>query len=152
VVEATLGIWIVTLVGGAYLWSFTTGVGRPESNARASELPAWALFVHPVLALSGLGIWIGYLFTGGDVVPWVAFGWLVLTAAVGFLMAGRTLHGRRSRGGRPATERAATHPGLDPADVRYAEDQMPAPVIAGHGLLAFATMAMVLLVALGVGV
>lgn len=148
--EATLGIWLVTSIGGAYMWSFTTGVGRPESTARASNLPAWALFVHPMLALGGLGVWIAYLYYRSDVLPWVAFVDLLLVSLVGDLLLHRTFKSS------PVPVRAVHDPAMSDhenqvANRTRAEDLIPRPVIVGHGVLAVLTIVLVFLVAVGLG-
>lgn len=131
-VEAALGLWIVTAFGGLYLWTFTTDAGLDEPGSLPSDLPPSLLFLHPLLALTGLGLWIGHHFTRGDVLPWVAFADLLLTVLVGEVLLARTL--RRSRAGRPR-----------------AEDRMPRPAIVVHGLLAGVTVLVVLLAALDLG-
>jgi hypothetical protein len=133
----TLGIWIVTAAGGAYLWSFTTGVGRPESNARASRLPPSLLFFHPLLALAGLAVWIAYVVRDYDVLPWIAFADLVVVATLGDILLVRTLRGRREQ-----------EPAAVGADRRLAERQIPRVALVVHGVLAVTTMVCVLVVAL----
>lgn len=145
-----LGIWIVTATGGAFLWSFTTGVGRPESVARASALPSLPLFVHPLIGLAGLSVWIAHLYHGGDVLPWVALALLISGAIVGDVLLMRTLRPRRVFGQVPTEQ--APHLSAEEnaaANRRRAEDLMPRPVIVLHGVLAVVLMALVLLYALG---
>lgn len=147
--QATLGVWLVTALGGAYMWSFTTGVGRPESRARASNLPPWALFLHPFLALSGLGVWIAYLYAGAPVLPWIAFADLLVVAALGDVLLYRTFKSSSTK------VPALRSPDLTPeenhaANQTRAEDLIPRPVIVGHGILAVLTIVLVFLVAIGV--
>ncbi|MCD4525222.1 hypothetical protein [Nocardioides sp. cx-173] len=149
-----LGLWIVTAVGGSYLWSFTTGVGRPESTARSSSLPPSVLFLHPLVGLTGFSTWVGYLYVGGDVLPWVAFGLLVTGALLGDVLVMRTLRPRAPAllGAVPA-DQDPEH-SLDEnavANARRAEDLIPRPVIVMHGVLAALLMLLVFLVAVGVG-
>ena len=145
-----LGTWILTAVGGAYLFSFTVGANREESTARASSLPPLMLFLHPLLALAGLGVWIGYLYSGEEGLPWVALALLVLTALLGGLLHLRTA--RRTKVHVPSLQ----SPDLTPAENAEAnrtrvEDRMPRPVIHLHGALAGITLLLVLLEALDVG-
>ncbi len=128
--EAALGLWIVTAVGGAYLWSYTTGVGRPEDGSPTSDLSPFVLFVHPLLALSGLVVWIAYVVTDEPALAWVAFGILLTVALLGDILLAKTIRGR---GGR-----------------QRAEDRMPKPAIAAHGLLAGLTIVLVFFEALQV--
>ena len=129
---ATLGFWIVTALGGSYLWSYTTGVGRPEDGFPSSDLPPSILFIHPLLALSGLTVWIAYVTTDETALAWTAFALLVLVALFGDVLLHKTVRGHRK--GRTR-----------------AEDLMPKPAILGHGLLAGVTMLLAFLTALGVG-
>lgn len=148
-----LGIWILTASGGAFMWLYTTGVGRPESVARGSTLPPLVLFLHPLLALTGLVVWIAYLYTGGDVLPWVAFADLVVVALLGDVLLARTLKPRKHavRGAVPP-ERDSGHTLVETreANNRLVEDAIPRPAIAVHGLLAVVLMVLVLLTALGI--
>lgn len=147
-----LGLWILTASGGLFLWTFTTGVGRPEAVARSSGLPPLVLFVHPLLALSGLTVWIAYLYHGGEVLPWVALAILVATAGLGDVLLLRTLRPRREtfRGAvPPERDHAHTLTQTREANTRLVEDMMPRPVMALHGTLGVVLTALVLLVALG---
>lgn len=133
-----LALWIITALAGAYLWVFASAAGRPESNARASRIPRWILFVHPALALGGLGIWAVHTAYGGAWLAWAAFVDLVLVAVLGDVMAIRTFKKRRD----PAL--VTTAPGRDPAEVRRVEDQMPTIAILTHGVLGVGLIAAVL--------
>jgi 1,4-dihydroxy-2-naphthoate octaprenyltransferase len=148
-----LGIWIITAVGGAFMWSYTTGVGRPESVARSSNLPPLVLFLHPLLGLTGLGIWIAYMYTGANSLAWLAFAELVIGALLGDLLLMRTLRPRRHavRGAVPP-ERDTGHTLVETkaANSRLVEDLIPRPIMVVHGLLAVLLMALVLLAALGI--
>jgi hypothetical protein len=125
-----LGIWILTIAGGVYMWSFTTGAGRPESNVRATDLSPLALFAHPAIGLLGISVWVVYLYQGGQALTWVALAVLVVGALVGDLLLVRTLK-RRTGGPR-------------------VEDLIPRPVMVLHGALAVVLIVLVLLMALGV--
>jgi hypothetical protein len=144
----TLGMWFVTLLGGAYLWSFTVRANREESTARASNLPPLVLFMHPLLALAGLGVWIAYMYYSADELPWVAFGFLLLTALLGFVLLARTL---RDKGVRVPNIQAGDMSESENAQANRTrvEDQMPRPAIVLHGVLALVIIALVLVVALG---
>lgn len=128
--EAALGLWILTIIGGGYLWSFTTGVGRPEDGTPTSELSPLLLFVHPTIAISGLGVWIAYVSSESTALAWTAFALLVATALLGDVLLAKTLRG--------------------PRDPRRVELMIPKPAMAVHGLLAGLTLLLVFLTALGV--
>jgi drug/metabolite transporter (DMT)-like permease len=145
-----LGIWIVTILGGAYLWSFTTGINRPESNARATRLPRSLLFIHPLLALTGLVLWIGYVVSDEPPFAWSALAVLLVGGGIGSFLAHRTL---RDRPRAPLAAAAVTEPPSTPqealaANDRRAEHQMPVPAIVLHGVLAVGTIVAVLVAAL----
>ncbi|GHF44310.1 hypothetical protein GCM10010218_27040 [Streptomyces mashuensis] len=136
---AALIAWVVTALGGFYLlgtWIAKGGKGgKGGTGGRAvSRLPVPVLFGHFLLAAAGLVVWIVYLLTDRDVLAWVAFGLLVPVALLGFTMLARWLPVRRT----------ATGPAVPP------ERHFPVPVVVLHGLLAVATVVLVLLTALGV--
>ncbi|NYG55935.1 hypothetical protein [Nocardioides perillae] len=128
-------LWIVNLLFGAYLWSYTLRIGRPESSAQATALPRWILFVHPTLAVAGLGMWGVYSASDSDLVAWASFVTLVLTAVLGDVLAVKTHKGRRER--IKVTTAAAVHEGAPlPPSRRRVEDEMPTSVLAVHGIIA----------------
>ena len=134
-----MGLLVVQLVGGAYLFSFVLGAGQRHSTARATRLPGLMVFVHAVLGVAAAGLWVAWLETGVAAIAWTTLGSLLLSVGGGLLMFARTA------GHEETIERFAT----DPADVRVAEKQIPAVALLGHGLLALVLVVLVLLVALG---
>jgi hypothetical protein len=134
--------WIVTALAGATLfgiWLARGGLRR--EGAGASRFPPALILGHPILAATGLVIWIIYVATDADVLRWVAFAILVVVAALGFTMA------RLWRQERVARVAAA---GADRTDLPP-EQHFPVPLIRLHGLLAIITLVLVLLTTLGVG-
>lgn len=146
-----LGAWIVTLLVGAYLWSYTTGVKRPESTARSSNLPPLVLFVHPLLAIGGLGLWIGWLLSNEIALAWVAVADLAVVIALGSFLGLRTLLARPGHASIQPPRKPRDAP-RDPAEVAadraIAEHQIPTPAIAAHSLLALVTFVSVLIATL----
>ena len=138
--KLVMALLVVQVVGGAYLFMSVASAGSQHSTARASRLPSLVVFGHASLGLLAPALWIGYLLTGSDGWVWATLGSLLLSVAGGLFMFARTA-------GRSDTlhETAA-----DPADVRVAEKQIPASVLAGHGLVAAALVVCVVLVGLGV--
>jgi hypothetical protein len=134
--EFALGAWIFTILVGVYLFTFTTGAHRPESPARATDLPSLVLFSHPLVGLAGVVTWIAYLVSASTTLAWVAVAWLVLGATLGDVMAVRTFRGRQN-------ETAALAVAHDPADAARAEGRMPVAAVAVHGILAIVTIAVV---------
>jgi hypothetical protein len=134
--------WIVTALAGATLFSiWLARGGLRQRGPGASRFPPALIFGHPLLAATGLIIWIIYVSTDTDALRWVAFAVLLVVAALGFTMA------RVWRQERAAAE-AAT--GQSSAELPP-EQHFPVPLIGLHGLLALTTLVLVLLTALGIG-
>jgi hypothetical protein len=133
---AALILWLLTAVGGFVLlgtWIARGGARQPNS----SHLPAPVVFGHFLLAVAGLIVWIAYLALDDDALAWVAFVLLIPVALLGFAMLLRWLPVYRARADAEAPEPAERH--------------FPVAVVGGHGVLAVATVVLVLLTALGVG-
>ncbi len=81
-------------------------------------------------------VWIVYLVTDNRALAWTAFGLLVPVALLGFTLFARWLPARRAAVG---------------GDQAPPEGHFPVPVVAAHGVLAVATVILVLLTALGIG-
>lgn len=143
---AALIAWMVTAVGGFVLlgtWIAKGGGQQP----RASHLPPAVILGHFLLAAAGLVVWVGYLILAIDVLAWAGFIILLPVAALGFTMLARWVPVYRA----PATAGrtgggAATASGAAPP-----EQHFPPAVVGGHGVLAVATLVLVLLTALGIG-
>jgi hypothetical protein len=145
---AALIAWVVTAAGGFVLlgtWIAHGGVRAP----RTSHFPPAVIFGHFALAAAGLVVWIIYLIAGTTVLAWVALGLLAVVAILGFTMFARWIPVYRA----PATVTAGMGgPGAAPAGDRApAERHFPVVVVGAHGVLAVATVVLVLLSALGVG-
>jgi hypothetical protein len=134
--------WLVTALAGATLFGiWVARGGLRRQGADASRFPRPLILGHPILAATGLIIWIIYLATDTEALRWVALAILLVVAALGFTMA------RLWRQERAATAAATDQPSahLPP------EQHFPVALIGLHGLLAIATLVLVLLTALGVG-
>jgi len=116
--------------------------GVPESNARATRLPEPILLLHPVFGVSAIAVWLAYMLTDGEPLPWVTLGLLVAGALLGAFLGLQTM--------RPAPDPVAVSP-RDPAAARLAEKRIPPIAILAHGGLALLILLCVLLAALGVG-
>ena len=137
---AALIIWIVTALGGdVLLGTWLSRGGLRAREAGASRFPPGLIFGHFLLAATGLVVWIIYVITDTDALTWVALAILVVVAALGFTMVGRWRQ-----------DRAAVATG-EANVARPAEQHFPVAVVYLHGLLAVATLVLVLLTALGVG-
>lgn len=163
---AALVAWLVTALGGFQLlrtWIARGGIRQQQSGT--SRLPAPVVLGHFALAAVGLVVWIAYLATDTSALAWTAFVILLPVALLGFVMLARWIPVRRAGSGSAATAASATAatgsaPGVTTATAAPAaadERTVPAErhfrpaVVLGHGLLAVATLVLVLLGALGVG-
>jgi hypothetical protein len=167
--NAALVLWLLTAGGGltmAAIWlvrgglrqrdevlelsyadvARTTDVAEDVPATRRSRIPVWMISTHGALAALGLLLWVFYVGhegeegTGVGALPPLVVALLVLVASIGALMV------RRWRADR---QRLAAE-GVPKAE-RPPEQRFPAPVVAMHGLLAVATLALVFLTAVGVG-
>jgi hypothetical protein len=122
-----LVIWSGTACFGLYLLGVWLSHGGLRQQAtRITVFPAALIFAHPVLATTGLSLWIAFLLTRRLVYAWCGFGVLSASAMLGFVLLTRWLVGR---GGRHA---------------RGAEQHFPARVVAMHGTVGLTTFMLVL--------
>lgn len=127
---AALLAWVCTAAAGAYLMAgWLSGVMRRRRLRLAGLVPV-TVFGHFGLAVAGLGIWLAFLITGAPVLAWVGVGLIVVIAGLGMGALSAALP-EPSRGAAPARAR------------------LPVTVIAIHGMLATATILLVLLAAIG---
>lgn len=148
---AALILWLLTAGGGFFLlatWIAKGGARQPSS----SHLPPPVVFGHFLLAAAGLVVWIVYLVIDNDVLAWVGFVLLLPVALLGFVMFFRWLPVFRAR---TANQAAVGHAAGNPAGAsdtaEPAERHFPVMIVGGHGVLAVATLVLVLLTALGIG-
>jgi hypothetical protein len=142
---AALITWLLTAAGGFYMlgvWISRGGLRQP----RTSHFPPGVIFGHFALAAVGLIVWIVYLITDVDALAWTAFALLIPVSALGFAMLLRWLPSFPVR-----TAATVGGPGAATTDQGPAERHFPVAVVAGHGILAVATVVLVLLTALGIG-
>lgn len=138
---AALVVWVVTAVGGFTLFGLWIARGALRAPAgEGTRLPPAAVFGHLLLAAAGLVVWIVFIATDTTGVAWAAFVILIPVALLGFAMLLRWLAGRRRPV--PASVGAAA------AAVTPAEQRFPVPIVVLHGVLAVATVVLVLIAAL----
>jgi hypothetical protein len=134
--------WVLTAGGGFVLFSIWLARGgmrqQPETGSRIRPP---LIVSHFLLAAAGLVVWIIYLINDKEALAWIAFGALLVVAALGFTMFGIWLRRRQAQAG--AT--AAAGPDVP------AEQHFPVAIVGLHGLLAATTLVLVLLTAAGVG-
>jgi hypothetical protein len=146
---AALITWVVTAGGGFVMlgiWLRGGGMAQSRQDGRLIRPPL--ILTHFGLAATGLVLWIVYVASDSDVLAWLAFALLAVVAALGFTMLAIWLQQPRA----PATAAAAAAAGAPAAGASQpAERRFPVPIVAAHGLLAAATLVLVLLTAAGVG-
>ena len=129
-------LWLTTAIVGSYMLSRSVSGSRNAAGATVSDLPPLITYLHPTLALSGLAIFGAYIATYKEPLAWIAFADLLLVSVLGELLFAKWLKGKR---------RAASS---SPVRRFTAEQTIPVEIVALHGLLAGATILLVLVVAL----
>jgi hypothetical protein len=151
---AALITWIITAGGGFVLLSgwLRRGGMRQQADGTTS-FRAGLIFGHFLLAAAGLVLWLVYVVTDAEGLKWPTFAVLVVVAILGATMFVRWLGVRR---GATPTVRAGAGSATPPAGAAQpaeepAERGLPVPIVALHGVLAVATVVLVLLTALEFG-
>jgi hypothetical protein len=171
--------WIVTALGGLYLLAIWLIEYDPDfQRAAATRLPVPVVSSHVLLAVGGLIVWIMYLITDEDKFAWATIVVLACVASFGMTMAVRWVGVYRSNPLRAAAPAVAASAGpaealrdvWTPADSWATggtglsapgrpgqlavppERHFPVSVVIAHGVFATATIVLVLLTTLGIGV
>ena len=127
---AALAAWLSTAGAGAYLLAGWLAASGARYRRIPRGLVPITVLSHFALAVAGLGVWIAFMVAGSPVLGWLAVGLVVLIAGLGM----------------GALSTALSQPGRDTAPARAGT---PVAVIAVHGVLATATILLVLLAAIG---
>jgi manganese efflux pump family protein len=158
---AALFAWLVTAGSGAYvLGGWISGGGTLRQHVSATGSPPTVIFAHFGLAATGLVVWVAYLVAGWAALAWTAVGVLLPVAGFGVAIVSIGLPGRAAS---DAADGASPAAGgmlgagpvgtavIDKAETRRASRRRSlSPLVALiHGLLAFTTIALVLLAAIG---
>jgi hypothetical protein len=123
-------LWAGTACFGLYLlFVWLSHGGLRQQATRITVFPAALIFAHPILATTGLTLWVVFLLSHQVLYAWCGFGVLSASAMLGFVMLTRWLTGR---GGKHA---------------RGAEQHFPAKIVATHGAVGLTTFALVLIAA-----
>ncbi len=138
---AALISWVVTAGGGFVLFTVWLRHGGMRQRQPDRQIRPPLILAHFGLAATGLVLWIVYLVTDSAALAWIAFAILAVVAGLGWTMF--AIWYRRRQAGGAATTSAT--PGVP------AEQHFPVPIVGLHGVLAVATLVLVLLTALGVG-
>jgi hypothetical protein len=139
---AALAAWVLTAVGGFVMlgrWVARGGLRQPRE---AGTFPPALVFGHFGLAATGLVLWIAYLLLDSAQLAWIAFALLVLVALLGFVLLSRWTVGRRHTSAAVGASPGGRGSG---SAVASAEQAIPVPIVAAHGVLAVATVVLVLL-------
>lgn len=136
-----MGLFVVQCLLVAYQLSFVMDAGRPESNARASRIPDGMALGHLFFTVLATGVWLGWKTFGDRGFAWVAFALALLAAAIGAVIAERSM-------AMPAEIDAPSD--RDPADLRTAESRIPDIALLVGGVIHIVLVVLTFLVALGV--
>ena len=130
-----LAAWIGTAAAGSYLLAGWLAHGGLHRRSLVTGVPPVTIVSHFTLAVAGLGTWIAFVATDVAALAWIAVGVIVLVAGLGMA----TLVAALPEPAAPAAPAA-------PARIR-----LPVTVIAIHGVLATATILLVVLAAIDAG-
>ena len=168
---AAMVTWVVTAACGLYLLTIWLIEYDHEFQAgAATRLPVPVISAHALLAVTGLGLWGYYLFSGAARLAWATVAILAVVAVLGLVMAARWIVVYRAhRTPRVAVAAAGAHSAsaslFNPAATGPSgsghltqagppeppERHFPLPVVIGHGFFATVTIVLVVLTALDVG-
>ena len=116
-----------------------------------SHLPRTMVSAHAMLAVGGLVVWSAYVDGGTSGLAWTAAVILAVVAALGLTMAGRWIGVYRMYKAPPAVMVPTVAHGATGRAAVPPERKFPVPVVIAHGVLAAATIVMVLITALAPG-
>ena len=146
---AALITWFSTVTLGLTLLTiWLIEYDRDFQHAVETRLPIPVISLHALLAVGGLGIWAVYLVDDSPRLAWTAVAILGVVACLGLIMAARWIPVRRA----VVAARRGSGTGPSLASLEYtlpAERNFPLPIVMTHGLLAAATITLVLLSVLG---
>lgn len=144
---AALVLWLATIgAGWSLLAIWLVEYDRTFHESATTRLPIPVMGVHALFALGGLAVWIGYLLAGTQRLALTATAVLGVVAVLGFIMVTRWIGVWRAHRARSA---ALNDPlgGVVIIDVPP-ERHLPVTLVILHGVLAVATVILVLLAAL----
>ncbi len=145
---AALIAWIITASFGSFmLIRWATRGGLRHIDGAGTHLPPYRVFTHFGLAAGGLILWIVYLVTDNETLPWIAVADLVVVASLGLVMVLRWAKDGRANMAAAAAGRVQS----GGSEVDLAEQHIPRTPVVLHGIFAGTTFVLVLLTALGIG-
>ena len=148
---AALITWFMTAAAGICLLAIW--LVEYDHKDAATHLPRTVVSAHALLALAGLVVWSAYLTSDASRLAWTAAVILAVVVLLGLMMAARWIRVYRAHQTPSAVMVPVGARGADslaPAPVPP-ERNLPVPVVIVHGLLATATVVLVILTALNVG-
>jgi hypothetical protein len=138
--------WFIAALGGLFLLAvWLIEYDAEFQSAAATRLPIPVLAAHGLLALTGLIIWMLYIFNDSWRLADIAVGILLVVAGLGATMAVRWVTVYRAHPVRARSDAAGTQVTIP------AERNFPLSVVIGHGIFAVTTLVLVLLTALHIG-
>ncbi len=170
--EIAIVAWVITILAGLFLLAIWLIEYDPDfQRAAATRLPVLVISGHALLAVGGLGVWVTYLITDDDDLAYATLAILAAVVSLGITMAVRWVRVYRTSAApaRPRTPAPAPVGGTAGGGYRSAfsrddvfsrdepesqpgadllvppERHFPLSVVIGHGLLAFTTVALVLI-------
>jgi hypothetical protein len=148
---AALITWFATAAAGICLLAIW--LVEYDHRDAATHLPRTVVSAHAVLALGGLVVWSAYLTSDVSRLAWTAVAILAVVTLLGLTMAGRWLGVYRAHQAPSAVMVPAGARGAGPEAPAPVppERNLPVPVVVAHGVLAAATVVLVILTALDVG-
>ncbi len=169
---AALTTWLITAAFGLYLFAvWLIEHDGSKTGSAASRLRAPVVFTHVTLAVTGLGVWVVYLYVDKVRLAWAAFFILLPVVLLGAIMLTRWIPVHRAANagldsaasagapvsaasaGAPASAGPAgpAAPGAVDVIVGPPERNFPVPVVVVHGVFAVITFILVTLTAANIG-
>jgi manganese efflux pump family protein len=147
----SLVVWIATAGVGIAMAALWLERGGMRQARHPHSVHAGRLAIHAGLAVSGLLLWVVYLITESHTLAWISFGVLVVVGILG--ATAFRIWQRRRLGFVKATQDDWNWPpeAMAKSEGVPAEQHLPASVVLLHGVLAIATVVLVLLTSLRVG-
>jgi hypothetical protein len=152
-----LAAWLTTAALGLYLFAvWLIEHDGSKGGGTASRLRAPVIFSHVLLAVTGLVVWVLYLYLDQTRFAWTAVFILLPVAILGFIMLTRWIPVHRAanagaamaaRTGSGPLGTGSGLPGSGPAGPP--ERNFPVPVVLAHGVFAVLTVVLVTLTASG---
>jgi hypothetical protein len=147
--------WLVTAgIGFFMLTTWVRSGGLHTDGTASSNFRPPVVFSHFLLAAAGLVVWVVYVINDSTTLAWIAFADLVVVATLGDTLFLRWWKDRNTAAAGGAGSRmpsgGTTAIQVSPS-AALAEQRIPFPAAAVHGLFAVATIVLVLLAALEIG-